>query len=175
MIVSTIAAKPLPHNLQKIIDTPLSGFLKYIKGGDMDPDHLENAFHVYMNDLSYHVPDGIVEVDLSLLQELGLLSANDNCETCSDSLTHNFFVVESPDKLTLFNEKFSIWIVPRLESDTPMTYTLIALNEKENPQLEMVFTTTGVYNHSSLVLRVLEKFLEQIEENEEEICRFKKD
>lgn len=142
----------------------------------MEPVDLENAFNHYMSDLPQHVPDGIVDVDLSLLQELGLLVCDDEePEEISDSLTHNFFVIESSDKLTLFNEKFSIWIVPKILNEIPTTYTLIALNEEQKPRLEMVFTTSGVYNHSSLVLRILEKFLEQIEENEEEICRFKED
>lgn len=141
----------------------------------MEPVDLEKAFNHYMRDLPQHVPDGIVEVDLSLLQELGLLVCDNEEQEISDSLTHNFFVIESADKLTLFNDKFSVWIVPKMLHETPTTYTLIALNEQEKPHLEMVFTTTGVYNHSSLVLRILEKFLEQIEENEDEICRFKED
>lgn len=139
----------------------------------MEPAELEKAFNDYMRDLHVHVPDGIVEVDLTLLQELGLLTTEDT--PYDDSLSHNFFVIESVDKLTLFNEKFSIWIVPKLLDERPTTYTLIALNEGQKPHLEMVFATSGVYNHSNLVLRILEKFLEQIEENEEEICRFKED
>ncbi|MCH9627603.1 MAG: hypothetical protein S4CHLAM2_12440 [Chlamydiales bacterium] len=139
----------------------------------MEPVDLENAFNHYMDDLPKHVPDGIVEVDLSLLQELGLLSAEEAGEQESDSLTHNFYVIESTEKLTLFNDKFSVWIVPKVIQEAPTTLTLIALNDQHAPQLEMAFATTGVYNHSSLVLRILEKFLEQIEENEEEICRFR--
>jgi len=141
----------------------------------MESVDLEKAYKCYMNDLQLHVPDGIVDVDLSLLQELGLLSAEEGNPEVSDSLSHNFYVIESTEKLTLFNNKFSIWIVPKLLQGSPTTYTLIALNEEKKPHLEMVFTTSGVYNHSSLVLRILEKFLEQIEENEEEICSFKED
>ena len=88
------------------------------------------------------------------------------------SLTHNFYVVESSDKLTLFNPKYVIWIVPQLVDNVPTTHTLIALNDKQHTHLEMVFSTSGVYNHSSLVLKILEKFLEQIEENEQEICPY---
>jgi len=141
----------------------------------MEPIDLEKAYNHYMSDLQLHVPDGVVQVDLTLLQELGLLSCEKSYENASDSLSHNFYVIESAEKLTLFNDMFSIWIVPKMLHETPTTYTFIALNEKEKPHLEMVFTTSGVYNHSSLVLRILEKFLEEIEENEEEICRFKKE
>ncbi|MEZ5315434.1 MAG: hypothetical protein R3E91_04410 [Chlamydiales bacterium] len=142
----------------------------------MEPADLERSYNYYINDLSNHVPDGIVEVNLALLQEFGLLTYNQgSSEEISDSFSHNFFVIESPDKLTLFNDKFSIWIVPKMMNGAPTTYTLIALNEENQPHLEIVFTASGVYNHSGLVLRILEKFLQQIEENEEEICRLKED
>lgn len=140
----------------------------------MSPQDFESDYHEYMSDLKRHVPDGIVEIDLSLLQELGLLASEEESEDDESTLTHNFYVVESSDKLTLFNQKFVVWIVPKMVEQTPTTYTLIALNEKRKTRLEMVFSTAGVYNHSNLVLRILEKFLEQIEENEDEICNYKK-
>lgn len=135
----------------------------------MEPIDLENAYSHYMSNLHKHLPDGILDVDLNLLQELNILSSTPVEETEEDTFTYNFYVIESEEKITLFNDKFSIWIVPKLEEEKPMTYTLIAVNDKKNPHLEMVFTTHGVYNHSSLVLKLLEKFLEQIEENEEEL------
>jgi hypothetical protein len=139
----------------------------------MNPEELEVAFTKYFSDLKTFAPDGIVEIDLSLLHELGLLSCAEENEENETSLAYNFYVIESPDKLTLFNQKYVVWIVPKLIDQTPTTYTLIAMQSNKEPHLEMVFSTSGVYNHSSLVLRILEKFLEQIEENEEEICRYK--
>jgi hypothetical protein len=137
----------------------------------MNPEELESDYQKYIDNLKQYAPDGIVEIDLSLLHELGLLSCDEE-ENIETALTHNFYVVESSDKLTLFNQKYVVWIVPKLIDQTPTTYTLIALNEKKQTHLEMVFATSGVYNQSNLVLRILEKFLEQIEENEEEICRY---
>lgn len=140
----------------------------------MNPEELEYDYQKYIGDLKQFVPDGVVDIDLSLLHELGLISCEETHEEEETSLTHNFYVVESSDKLTLFNQKYVVWIVPKLVEQTPTTYTLIALNDKKQTHLEMVFATSGVYNHSSLVLKILEKFLEQIEENEEEICRYNK-
>jgi hypothetical protein len=140
----------------------------------MNPEELEHDYQKYMGNLKEFAPDGIVEIDLSLLHELGLLSCEDSNEEDETSLTNNFYVVESTDKLTLFNQKYVVWIVPQLIEHTPTTFTLIALNDKKQTHLEMVFSTSGVYNHSSLVLKILEKFLEQIEENEEEICKYNK-
>jgi hypothetical protein len=138
----------------------------------MSPEELELDYQKYINDLKKFVPDGIVEINLSLLHDLGLLSGEEEADPQDDALTQNFYVLESPDKLTLFNHKYVVWIVPKLIEQTPTTYTLIALADKKETHLEMVFSTSGVYNHSSLVLRILEKFLEQIEENEQEICRY---
>ena len=139
----------------------------------MSPEELEFDYQKYISDLKTFVPDGVVEIDLSLLHELGLLSCDENTEEEDTALTHNFYVVESNDKLTLFNQKYVVWIVPKLVEQTPKTFTLIALNDKKQTHLEMVFATSGVYNHSSLVLKILERFLEQIEENEDEICKYK--
>lgn len=137
----------------------------------MNPQDLETTYSEYMEDLTSFVPDGIYEVDLSLLYELDLLNAEE-IEDEDSELSYSFYVLESSEKLTLYNNKFVVWIVPQLVDDSPKTFTLIALNEDEKPRLEMVFATSGVYNHSNLVLRILEKFLAQIEENEQEICRF---
>jgi hypothetical protein len=52
---------------------------------------------------------------------------------------------------------------------------LIALNQKGIPRLELAFLTTDVYNTSKLVLRILEKFLHEIQENEESLRPYKFD
>jgi hypothetical protein len=138
----------------------------------MNPQDLEESYQQYMEDLSHYVPDGIYDVDLTLLYELDLLNAHEETMEEGD-LSYSFYVVESAEKLTLYNQTFVVWIVPQMVNQTPTTFTLIALNVDEKPHLEMVFTTSGVYNHSNLVLRILEKFLKQIEENETEIVKFK--
>lgn len=142
----------------------------------MNPLDLEVSYQEYMEDLHRYLPDGIFEVDLPLLQELGLLNCHEIAyeeDKEEGVLSHSFYVVESAEKLTLFNQQFVVWIVPKLVDQTPTTYTLVALNEDDKPRLEMVFTTKGIYNHSGLVLRILEKFLEQIEDTEKEISKIK--
>lgn len=139
-----------------------------------DPKELEADYQKYINNLPTFIPDGIVAIDLSLLHELDLLACEESLEGHDTNLTHNFYVVESAEKLTLFNQKYVVWIVPKLVEQIPTTYTFIALNDKKKTQLEMAFSTSGIYNQSNLVLRILEKFLEQIEENEEAIYRYTK-
>jgi hypothetical protein len=138
----------------------------------LNPQDLEETYQGYMEDLSRYVPDGIYEIDLAFLHELGLLTTEET-EDEEAELSYSFYVLESAEKLTLYNQKFIVWIVPQMVDITPTTFTLIALNDGEKPHLEMVFTTSGVYNHSNLVLKILEKFLEEIEENEQEIYNLK--
>ena len=131
-----------------------------------DLNRIEEFFKKYSANIRAAVPEGIIDVDLDLLQKLDLLSYH--IPTGYDtSLTRYFHVIEAVDKITLINEQFVVWIVPDKVDDVSITYTLIALNEAAGPKLELVFSASGVYNTSKLVLRVLEKYLSEIQENEE--------
>lgn len=127
---------------------------------------LEKYFNKYIENLNENLPEGTINVDIELLKKFDLLNYHDS-EKNDQGLTRYFHVIESNEKITLINDEFIIWIVPEKLHDLPFTYTLIALNHSDHPQLEMCFITTGVYNTSRLVLRVLEKFLFEIQENEE--------
>lgn len=125
----------------------------------MNPAQLEEIFSQYISNLGQWAHDGVISVDLNLLQDFGLLEDLQNDNDDPDDLTQYFHVIESVEKVTLFNEQFAIWIVPRLEDEIPTTYVLIALIAGSKPQLEIVFSTTGVYNTPKYVLKVLQHFL----------------
>jgi hypothetical protein len=127
---------------------------------------LDSSFDQFMSHLTELLPDGITEVDLKLLQKFNLLR-EDLQYASSPSLTRFFHVVESKDKITLFNDQFVIWIVPDQVSDDSKTLVLIALYDSSKVHLEMGFYISGIYNTSRLVLRVLEKYLSEIQENED--------
>lgn len=131
---------------------------------------LEQCFKEYTKNLMEWIPDGIIHVDIGLLQKLDLL--DDNKADASLGLTRYFNVIETFEKITLINEQFVIWIVPEMQNNQLVTYILIALNQEKGPKLELAFATSGVYNSSKLVLRVLEKFLMEIQENEQLIQEF---
>ena len=139
----------------------------------VNPAQLEASYQEYIQDLSRWVPDGVVAVDLALLQQLGLLHTDLGATPPDDTLNYYFNVIETPDKLTLFNQDFVVWIVPETVDGVATTFTLIATHHttasQEKPHLELVFTTSGVYNSSELVLRILEHFLQEIKENEDTI------
>ena len=138
-------------------------------------EKLEALYKKYIQNLYEWLPEGIIPVDLALLQEMNLLEVEKNDRSGEDSLTRYFQVIEQEDKITLVNDEFVIWIVPSNTEETSTTYTLVALNKPEKePELEVAFAVTGVYNTSKMVLRVLEKFLESIQENEETLKRLRK-
>lgn len=131
-----------------------------------DLNEIEAFFKKYVKDIKSALPEGIIEVDLDLLQRLELLNYH-NPASYDTSLTRYFHVIETSEKITLVNERYIIWIVPDKIGDVSVTYTMIALNLPKGPKLELVFSASGVYNTSKLVLRVLEKYLMEIQENED--------
>lgn len=140
-----------------------------------DIAHLEARFQRFISSLPEWLPDGVQNVDLAFLHRLQLLSAEEESQDIMTSLTRHFHVVEAPDKITLFNEQFVAWILPQVIEQTPMTFTLIALQSEEGPIPETAFVTIGVYNTSRYVLRILERLLEEIHENEVAIRQIKEE
>lgn len=132
--------------------------------------HLEEHFKKYITDLSKWLPEGVINVDIETLHHFDLLNYKKSYDS---SLTRYFHVIESPEKITLVNDQFIVWIVPENSGGRSLTYVLIALNEKNTPRLELAFVTSDVYNTSRLVLRLLEKFLFEIQENEETLKPYK--
>jgi hypothetical protein len=104
---------------------------------------------------------------MRLLNDLGLLNSAELEHPVSDAhLNHYFHIIETADKVTLFNEQFAIWIVPELIEETPTTTTLIALLQTNKPHLEIVYTTSGVYNTPKYILKVLQHFLSEVQDTE---------
>ena len=133
----------------------------------VNPIQLEEAYNEFIKDLNVWIPDGIIDADLKLLDELGLLNQEDlEVEEDQDHFPHYFHVIETADKVTLFNHQFVVWIVPQVMNDVPCTLTLIALMNSSKPQLELVFSTSGVYNTPKFVLKILRHFLSEVIDTE---------
>lgn len=141
----------------------------------MSPVELEEQYLQIVQDLDQWNPEGIIEIDLHLLHELGLLNEIDELGKPEHPLTHYFYVIESAEKMTLFNDQFAVWIVPQMVDHEPITYGLIAVQSEDEVRLELVFAAMGVYNSSRIVLQVLEAFLEEIRETEEYLSRIDKE
>ena len=136
--------------------------------------NLENYYNKYVEDLTRWIPEGVTHVNLTLMHNLGLLKFDAILAQKDEEAFKGYFrVYEDPDKITLINDQFVIWITPQKVEEIPTTYTFIALNQPENPRLEVVLQSSGVYNSSRLVLMVLEKYLLEIQENENVLKDFR--
>ena len=137
-----------------------------------DFSKLEATFQKYAGDLGSSAPAGVIQVNLALLHQLGLLGTlHLDREVCADTISNLFHVMESPEKITLYNDRFIVWIVPEIVSGKPITYALVAVNNPETTQLELAFTADGIYNTSRIVLRVLERLLEEVQNTEQELSK----
>ena len=132
----------------------------------MNPIQLEEAYKDFTENFQKWAPDGFINVNLQLLQDLGLLNTTEVESADSESLAQQFHVIETSDKVTLFNQQFAIWIVPQVETELPSTLILISLIQNLKPHLEIVYTTSGVYNTPQYILRVLQHFLTEVLDTE---------
>ncbi len=133
----------------------------------INPKVLEEAYLEFSKDLSKWIHDGIIQVDMKLLNDLGMLSNAELEQGVSDAhLSHYFHIIETDDKVTLFNEQFAIWIIPELIEETPTTTTLIALLQGDKPHLEIAYTNSGVYNTPKYILKILQHFLSEVQDTE---------
>jgi hypothetical protein len=133
----------------------------------INPTVLEDSYQEFSQNLKKWIPDGVIQVDLRLLNEMGLLNSTELEHSINEAnLTLYFHIIETPDKVTLFNEQFAIWIVPQLVDEIPTTTTLIALIQTSKPRLEIVYQTTGVYNTPKYILKILQHFLTEVQDTE---------
>lgn len=137
-----------------------------------DISQIEKCYQNYIKDINKLLPEGIIDVDLKLLQKYNLLNYHRR-DKHDPTLTRYFHVIETQEKITLINDQFIVWIVPEKHNHTPVTYTLIAINHDDFPHLELAFAASGCYNSSRLVLRLLETFLLEIQETEDLLTKFK--
>ncbi len=133
---------------------------------------LDKCLKKYLKEIKNWPPDRLIQVDLDTLQHLDMLSEFHEPSTGVE-LTRYFQVAESPEKITLVNDDFVIWILPEIIEESPTTYVFIALNKGKKPDLEVTFAASGVYNSSKLIMRIIERMLNEIQENEELLTRYK--
>jgi hypothetical protein len=131
----------------------------------INPSQLDIAYEEFSKNLHKWLPDGVIPVTIGLLDQLGLL-ASGKLDQPAENLSHLFQVIEAPEKITLYNEQFAVWIIPSSSNEGSQTLTLIALLHKEQPHLELAFASSGVYNAPKYILKVLQHFLTEVLDTE---------
>jgi hypothetical protein len=150
------------------------GILQLEMSSMLNPQQIEEVYKRFMTNIGDSAHDGIIQIDLHFLHDTGLLKSLQEDKNEPDDLTQYFHVIESVEKVTLFNEQFIVWIVPKMEGDQPITFVMIALNQQDKPHLEVVFTTRGIYNTPRYVLKVLQHHLVDMLETEATLISIEK-
>ncbi len=132
----------------------------------VNPEELDESYKEYSESLSKWLPDGIISIDIKTLQDLGLLSTEQLEHPTPDSLSQQFHVIETSEKVTLFNEQFVIWFIPQSDQELSGTVVMIALLQNLKPHLEIAFSTTGVYNTPRYILKILQHYLTEVIDTE---------
>lgn len=131
-----------------------------------DPKVLEEHFQSFIKNLPAYLPDGIAAVDIKLIEELGLLKIEDIDKQAQDPINHYFHVLETPDKITLYNDLFGIWIVPHNTDTNSKTFIFIGILQNKKPHLEMAFSTEGVFNTPKYIMKILQHYLNEVQDVE---------
>lgn len=129
-------------------------------------ENIEQYYQKIIQDLPSYLPEGLVDVDIDLLSHFHMLEDKKPKDL---ALTRYFQVIESSDKVTLINNQFVVWILADHKGLKPKTFVLIALRKGDQLKLELGFRTSDIYNTSQLVLRLLENYLHEIQENEDSL------
>ena len=139
-----------------------------------DPKVLEEHFQNFIKNLPAYLPDGIAVVDIRLIEELGLLKIDNLEKDNQDQLNHYFHVLETQDKITLYNDLFSIWIVPNNNDTVSKTFIFIGILQNKQPHLEMAFCTEGVFNTPKYIMKILQHYLNEVQDVEAMIASIDK-
>lgn len=118
------------------------------------------------------LPDGIMDINVKTLHALHLLADEIPMPGATPPASALLQAIESGGKITLFNEKFALWIVPQKNADPASTIVFIARRADEDIKPEIAFRTSGIHNRSKTILKLIDRFLADIQETETVISKF---
>ncbi len=96
-----------------------------------------------------------VELDLNLLEEVGVLSDFEE-EVSFPPAPFDLFVGE--EKITLISPDLIVWLLPLLEEGERVTYAILSSGLQESPHLYQTIRARGVYNTSRMLMRTIGKW-----------------
>ena len=134
-------------------------------------EQLDAFFEHLVSHTSDLLPDGIMNINVKTLHALHLLS-DDTPLPGSAPASTLLQAIESGGRITLYNEKFALWVVPQKNADPASTIVFIASRTDEEIKPEIAFRTTGIHNRSKTILKLIDRFLADIQETETVISKF---
>jgi hypothetical protein len=125
-----------------------------------------NSYYEYLTSHTTQLlPDGIANVDLHLLHSLNILTPHPIPQ--SSSARDLLQAIEEGGRITLFNDRFVLWIVPQNEVYPASTTVILARCNNNKISPEIAFKTAGIHNQSKTILELIDRYLIEIQETEE--------
>lgn len=128
-------------------------------------DKLDKAFSHLSTSPECWEPGLLVPLNLTLLVQLQLFSLTTMDSLYINAIKNSFTCNTSPEKITLYNDRFVSWITPLLCDSLPVTYIYIARNP-HSPTIECIMSAKGVFNSPKYILPTLSKMLDDITETQ---------
>ena len=130
------------------------------------PAWAESAFQHFITDLTLRYHNEIVLVDSAQLA-LYRLSETDLLAPPDDKSPFCYFhVAEASEKLTLINDRFVAWILPMWHIFSGQTLLIVAGREPGQLVLKSVLALPKTCNSPNAALKVLERVLIDVREND---------
>jgi hypothetical protein len=136
-------------------------------------EQLDTYFDNLTQNTKELLPDGIMDVSIKTLHTLNLLS--EGYTTNEIPASQLLQAVESEGKITLFNERFALWIVPQVGADPSATVVYVATHTNDEVKAELGFRTSGVHNKSKTILRLIDKFIADIQDTDSVIAELEQE
>lgn len=135
-------------------------------------DQLDAYFETLSQNTQDLLPDGILDINIKTLHALHLLTDEPSPDEVQAS--HLLQAVESEGRITLFNERFALWIVPQVGAEPSSTIVYVATHRDDELKAELAFRTSGVHNKSKTILRLIDRFLADIQETDSLLSELEK-
>ena len=95
-----------------------------------DPILVEHHYQSFVSDVKSNIPDGVLKITDDILEQYQISLDNDDYDDPVKPYCY-FYVVENTDKITLVNNDFIVWIVPKVLDLQAVTFILVGL--RDNP------------------------------------------
>lgn len=127
-------------------------------------DQLDTYYQSLSQNTLELLPDGIIDVNIKTLQTLRLLT--EEASSGEGTTAELLQAVETDGRITLFNERFALWIVPQVGASPSATVVYVATHQNDEVKAELGFRTSGIHNNSKTILRLIDRFLADIQETD---------
>lgn len=150
-------------------------------------------FYTFRSNITAFSPDGVLNVDINLLQSLHMLTLKSSLQPLDTELEQSLFssylsllpfsswtrfatVKEDEEKIILYTGTFVAWIFTEPQDAQSTIAAIGRYKQKEDSSIEITpeiaYTFRGIYNQPKFILSLVDKAFLEIEETDESLTSF---